>query len=139
MNAETAWILLPRPPQRVRVYACRCRNGHLGVELRLRPPGEQWEFVGWLANDMLLNEFLGACKQALTPVERSLTKALKEGPDTPYGLSKSRGASESRCYKVVRAMIARRKVRLEPMFKARAAGKYERVKPLEVLQLAEAS
>lgn len=138
MKVETAWITLPRPPQRVRVYACRCRDGHLDVALRLRPKGAEWEFVGWLANDILLQAFRDACAQALTPTERRVTEALIDGPDTPYNLSISSETGHSRVYRVVQSMLARRKVQIGPMFEARPS-RHQRVKPLEVVQLAEAS
>lgn len=138
MKVETAWTHLPRPPQRVRVYACRYRDGHLDVALRLRPQGEQWEFVGWLANDILLADFRTACSEALNITERRVTAALQDGPDTPYFLSLSSNASGSRVYGVVQSMLRRRKVLVKPMFEARG-GRHQRVKPLEVVQLAEAS
>ncbi len=138
MKVETAWMSLPRPPKRVRVYACRCRDGHLDVALRLRPKGDEWEFVGWLANDVLLQDFRDACAQALTPTERRVTVALNEGPDTPYSLSISSNTHHSRVYRVVQAMLARRKVQIGPMFEARPS-RHLRAKPLEVVQLAEAS
>jgi hypothetical protein len=138
MNVETAWMTLPRPPHRERVYARRYRDSHIDVALRVRPPGEEWEFVGWLANDILLQAFRDACAQALTPTERRVTEALNEGPDTPYNLSISSATGHSRVYRVVQLMLARRKVQIGPMFEARPS-RHQRVKPLEVVQLAEAS
>lgn len=138
MNVDRAWIALPKPPHRVRVYARRVRDGHLDVALRLRPSGKEWEFVGWLANDVLLAEFREACSQALTETERRVTAALTEGPDTPYNLSVSRVASEAHVYTVVRRMLWRRKVSETPMFEGRTSA-HQRAKPLRVLMLAEAS
>lgn len=138
MKVENAWMALPRPPQRVRVYARRFREGHIDVALRLRPNGSDWEFVGWLANDILLQDFRDACAQALTPTERRVTEALSEGPDTPYGLSISSATGGTRVYRVVQAMLSRRKVEVGPMFTARPS-RHARAKPLEVVRLAEAS
>jgi hypothetical protein len=138
MNVERAWIALPKPPERVRVYARRVRDGHLDVALKLRPKGTEWEFVGWLANDMLLADFRIACNHALTDAERKVTAALNEGPDTPFMLSVSTGAGGSRVYSVIRSMLARRKVSETAMFEGRESAN-QRAKPLRVLMLAEAS
>jgi hypothetical protein len=131
------WLSLPRPPQRARVYAKRIGRQGMDVALHERPEGAEWEFVGWMDAFATLRAFRDACSEALTTPERALTAALRDGPDTPQNLTTSGIAHGARVTPVLKAMAARRKIVLQPMFTAHTH-RHQRAKPLTVAVLAEA-